>query len=57
MEVILRICTLYMQGCGKDKICKILNRDGIPAPNGRIGYPYTVHEILVNVKYAGDLLL
>lgn len=56
-EVIRRICELYMQGGGKEKICKILNRDGIPAPNGGIWHPCTVHEILINVKYAGDLLL
>lgn len=56
-EVILRICTLYMQDCGKMKICKMLNRDGIPSPNGGRWTPAVVHEILTNVKYAGDLLL
>lgn len=56
-EVIRRIGALYLQGYGKERICKALNRDGIPSPGGGRWYPGVVHEILNNVKIAGDLLL
>ena len=56
-EIVRRIFDLYLSGLGTQKICKILNEDGIPTRLGREWHPSTIRTILENEKYAGDLLL
>lgn len=56
-EVIRRIFDMYLSGKGTEMICKILNEEGIPSPNGARWQSSTLGRILDNVKYTGDLLL
>ncbi|MEG1925780.1 MAG: recombinase family protein [Ruthenibacterium sp.] len=56
-ELVKRIYTLYLDGCGMQKICNILNHEGVPT---RLGYEWhvsSIRKILTNEKYIGDLRL
>ena len=55
--VVRRICWMYLDGMGRIRIMKTLNREGIPAPEGGLWSPSVIDMILRNEKYAGDLLL
>ena len=56
-ETVKKIFNLYLSGCGLQKICNILNEEGIYTRQGYIWHPNSVHSILENEKYAGDLKL
>lgn len=56
-EIVKRIFNLYLSGLGTQKICKILNGEGIPTRLGSEWHPSAIRTILENEKYAGDLLL
>lgn len=56
-EVIRKIYQMYLSGMGPAKIAKELTLKGGLSPKGK-GWSVTcIREILVNEKYAGDLLL
>lgn len=55
--VVRRIFRMYLEGMGRIRIMKTLNREGIPAPEGGRWNPSVIDMILRNEKYAGDLLL
>lgn len=56
-ETVRRIFELYLSGLGTQKICKILNEDGVPTRLDCEWHPSAIRTILENEKYAGDLLL
>ena len=56
-EIVRRIFDLYLSGLGTQKICKILNEDGVPTRLDCEWHPGAIRTILENEKYAGDLLL
>ena len=56
-KVIQQIFTDYLSGMGKTAIAKKLNRQEIPTKSGCLWRGTTIHDILVNEKYTGDLLL
>lgn len=56
-EIVRRIFALYLSGLGTQKICKILNEDGVSTRLGCEWHPSAIRTILENEKYAGDLLL
>lgn len=56
-EIVKRIFDLYLSGLGTQKICKILNGEGIPTRLGSEWHPSAIRTILENEKYVGDLLL
>jgi len=56
-EVVRRIFHMYLEGMGRIRIMKTLNRAGIPAPEGGKWNHSVIDMILRNEKYAGDLLL
>ena len=56
-KIVRRIFDLYLSGLGTQKICKILNEDGISTRLGCEWHPSAIRTILENEKYAGDLLL
>lgn len=56
-ETVRRIFNLYLSGLGTQKICKILNEDGVPTRLDCEWHPSAIRTILENEKYAGDLLL
>lgn len=55
--IVKKIFNLYSDGCGLQKICNILNEDGIRTRRGYIWHPSAIRLILGNEKYAGDLKL
>ena len=56
-EVVRRVFSLYLEGKGLATIANILNNDGIPARYGGTWSTSSLRDILVNEKYAGDLVL
>lgn len=56
-ETVRRIFALYLSGLGTQKICKILNEEGVPTRLDCEWHPSAIRTILENEKYAGDLLL
>ena len=55
--IVKKIFDLYSDGCGLQKICNILNEDGIRTRRGYIWHPSAIRLMLGNEKYAGDLKL
>lgn len=55
--IVKKIFDLYSDGCGQQKICNILNEEGICTRRGYAWHPSAVRLILENEKYAGDLKL
>ena len=55
--IIQRIFHMYLDGMGSERIMRVLNADGIPAPEGGLWNAGTFMMMLRNEKYAGDLLL
>lgn len=56
-EVVRQVFSDYLSGMGKTAIAKKLNRQKIPAKSGGLWRGTTVHDMLVNEKYTGDLML
>lgn len=56
-ELIKTIYSLYMQGCGIPKICRILTERGYKTMHGGAWSKTTIRTILSNEKYIGDSLL
>lgn len=57
-KVIRRIFDLYEHGTSNDRIAEILNEEGIKAPNRAKKWQQSfIYSILINEKYAGDILL
>ena len=56
-EIAKRIFDLYLDGCGQQKICNILNAEGITTRFGCEWHMASVRSILTNEKYSGDLKL
>ena len=56
-EVVRRIFRMYLDGMGSERIMRVLNVEGIPAPEGGPWNAGTIMMMLRNEKYAGDLLL
>ena len=54
--IIRRIYREYLDGAGKEAIARKLNQEGIPSMNSK-WRPSTIHEILYNEKYVGNMLL
>lgn len=55
--IVKKIFDLYSDGCGQQKICNILNEEGIRTRRGYTWHPSAIRLILENEKYAGDLKL
>ena len=55
--IVRKIFDLYSDGCGLQKICNILNEEGIRTRRGYTWHPSAIRLILENEKYAGDLKL
>lgn len=55
--IVKKIFDLYSDGCGLQKICNILNEEGIRTRRGYTWHPSAIRLILENEKYAGDLKL
>lgn len=55
--VIRQIFTDYLAGMGKIALAKKLNYQKIPAKNGGLWRGTTIHDILTNEKYTGDMIL
>lgn len=56
-KIVRQIFDLYLSGLGTQKICKILNEEGVSTRLGCEWHPSAIRTILENEKYAGDLLL
>lgn len=56
-ELIQRIFQMYLDGYGAQSIANILHEEHAPTCMGGEWHAGTVHSILHNEKYAGDLLL
>ena len=56
-DIIREIYSLYLSGMGYGKISTDLIKRNIPAPYGGTWSATSIREILLNEKYAGDLLL
>lgn len=56
-EVVKRIFKMYLEGMGKIKIAKLLNQEGIKTINGGSWSQSSIHDILHNEKYTGDMIL
>jgi len=56
-EIVQRIFQMYLDGYGKQAIANILFEEGAPFCLGGEWSATTVHSILQNEKYIGDLLL
>ena len=56
-KIVKEIFNLYLDGCGQQKICNILNERGITTRQGFLWHPTSVRSILENEKYSGDLKL
>ncbi len=57
VELVQRIFQLYLEGYGKQAIANILFEEGVPTRLGGEWVNATIGSMLVNEKYAGDLLL
>ena len=55
--IVKKIFDLYSDGCGQQRICNILNEEGIRTRRGYTWHPSAIRLILENEKYAGDLKL
>ena len=55
--IVKKIFDLYSDGFGQQKICNILNEEGIRTRRGYIWHPSAIRLILENEKYAGNLKL
>ncbi len=55
--VVQQIFIDYLSGMGKNAIAKRLNGQKIPAKSGGLWRGSTIHDILINEKYTGDLIL
>ena len=55
--IIQRIFHMYLDGMGSERIMRVLNAEGVPAPEGGLWNAGTIMMMLRNEKYAGDLLL
>lgn len=55
--IVKKIFDLYSDGYGLQKICNILNEEGICTRRGYTWHPSAIRLILENEKYAGDLKL
>lgn len=55
-KVVRRIFNLCIQGKGATEIAAELNGKGIPSPGGKEWYIATIHRLLHNPAYKGDLL-
>lgn len=55
--IVKKIFDLYSDGRGQQKICNILNEEGIRTRRGYTWHPSAIRLILENEKYAGDLKL
>ena len=57
-QIVHRIYTSFLDGKTPRGICKMLEKEGIPAPGGgKKWHPGTINSILTNEKYKGDALL
>lgn len=56
-EIVKRIFTDYLDGFGYEAIAHRLNDEGIPSPRGIQWSFSTVHRLLNNYSYTGNLLL
>ncbi len=56
-EVVRQIFSDYLSGMGKTAIAKKLNRQKITTKSGGLWRGTTVHDMLTNEKYTGNLLL
>lgn len=56
-DLVRRIYGLYIDGCGLQKICNILNGEGTMTRFGCEWHTDTIRGILTNEKYIGDLRL
>ena len=56
-EVVRRIFRMYLDGMGSERIMRVLNAEGIPAPESGPWNAGTIMMMLRNEKYVGDLLL
>lgn len=56
-EIVKRIFSDYLDGFGCEAIAKRLNEEGIPSPRGIQWSFSTVHRLLNNYSYTGNLLL
>ena len=55
--IVQRIFRMYLDGMGSERIMRVLNAEGISAPEGGLWNAGTIMMMLRNEKYAGDLLL
>lgn len=56
-RVVQQVFADYLSGMGKNAIAKKLNRQKVPTKSGSLWRGTTIHDMLVNEKYTGDLLL
>lgn len=56
-EVVKRIFAMYLSGMGTQSISRALNDDGIITQRNLKFQPLTIHHIIRNEVYTGDLLL
>lgn len=56
-RVVQQVFDDYLSGMGKTAIAKKLNRQKIPTKSGSLWRGTTVHDMLINEKYKGDLIL
>ena len=56
-EVVKQIYQLYLSGMGKAKIAKALEMQGVTPPQGKHWAAASIHDILRNEKYIGNMLL
>lgn len=56
-ELVRTIFDLYLGGYGMQKICNILNEEGTTTMQGSLWHIDSIHRILTNEKYTGDLKL
>lgn len=55
--VVRRIFSLYVEGCGIQKIANILNEENVPTMRGSIWHKTTINHIIDNYNYTGNLIL
>ena len=55
--VVRRIFSLYVEGCGFQKIANILNEENVPTMRGSIWHKTTINHIIDNYNYTGNLIL
>lgn len=56
-EIVRQVFADYLSGMGKTAIAKELNRQKVPAKSGSLWRGTTIHDMLTNEKYTGDLIL